>query len=189
MRSKLYVLLCLLVFILAASLAAQESADEQQMPPMGPPPEMQQIAWLAGDWDVHMKMGMNPDTTTWESTTGTCSYSYILDGAAMQLNYEGTAMGVPFLGTGLQCYDRETKMWQMTWTDNMSARITLYTGTVTDGNSVVTGEDLYNGEKFLTRITTGNHKGNSFDWKMDYSTDGGKTFIPSAVATYTKRTK
>lgn len=191
MRNKFYVLIGLLMIVLAATVSAQEAEKgtegQQQMPPMGPPTEMQQLSDLVGDWDVDMKMGMNPDTTTWEHSTGTCAYSYILDGAAMQMDYQGTAMGMPFLGIGLQCYDRETGMWQMTWTDNMSARISMYTGKMENGKTVITGEDLYNGEKFLTRITTFNQTKNSFDWKMEYSTDGGKTFLPSAYAKYTKQ--
>ena len=190
MRNRLYLLVGLLMIILAAAAVAQEPAGEQQAPPpMGPPPEMQDLSFLVGDWDVNMRMGMNPDTTTWETSTGTCTYAYILDGAVMQMNYEGTAMGMPFLGMGLQCFDRETGLWQVTWSDNMSARISLYTGKKENGKIVVTGEDLYYGQKFLSRLTTFNETKTSFDWTMEYSTDGGKTFLPSAFATYTKRVK
>jgi len=187
MRNKLYALTALLLMIMTVSVAAQESAEGQ--PPMGPPPEMQQLEPLVGVWDVQMKMGMSPDTTTWESSTGTCTYSYILDGAALEMDYQGTAMGMPFSGLGLQTFDRETGKWQVTWTDNMGARTSIYTGTMANGKTVVTGEDLYNGETYLTRITTFNQTKDSFDWKMDFSMDGGKTFQPSAFATYTRHGK
>jgi hypothetical protein len=186
MRHKLYALIGLLIIVMAASVAAQESAEQ---PPMGPPPEMQQLEPLVGVWDVQMKMGMNPDTTTWESSTGACTYAYILDGAALEMDYQGTAMGMPYSGLGLQTFDRETGKWQVTWTDNMGARTSIYTGTMENGKTVVTGEDLYNGETYITRISTFNHTKNSFTWTMDFSMDGGKTFQPSAVATYTRHGK
>lgn len=187
MRNKFYVLIGLLIILMAAPISAQESAEGQ--PPMGPPPEMKQLESLVGVWDVQMKTGMNPDTTTWESTTATCTYSYILDGAALEMDYQGTAMGMPYVALGLQTFDRETGKWQITWTDNMGARTSIYTGTMDDGKTIVTGEDLYNGVTYISRITTFNHTKNSFNSNMEFSMDGGKTFQPSAFATYTRHGK
>jgi hypothetical protein len=191
MKASLFMFICLLAALIAAGATADDATqtdtvDRQQTPPMGPPPEMKEISWLVGDWNVTMKSGMDPDTTTWTESQGTCTYKYVLGGAAMQFEYKGEAMGMPFEGMAVQCFDRETGMWQMSWTDNMSGRLSLYTGKRADHATVVIGEDIYNGQTYITRITSYNETSDAFDWKMEYSTDGGQTFLPSARAKYTR---
>jgi len=182
----LTLLLCSAVMI-GAALGQEAEGMEEMMGPMGPPPEMKEIAFLEGTWSVAMEWRMTPEEE-WVAAPGTATYMYVLDGAAMHMNYAGE-MGPdlpPMTGTMIQCYDRETKMWQSVWVDNMGARISLYTGTKVGDTTSLTGEDMYQGETMLTRIRTFNHTETSFDWTMENSSDGGKTFWMSGRAKYTK---
>lgn len=118
------------------------------------------------------------------------TYSYICDGAALQCVYAGDPMmpGMPaFSGMMLQAYDRETKMWQATWVDNMAGRISIYTGPSGGETIVLTGEDKMGGQTWLSRMTILNQTPTSYDWKMESSMDGGTTWVTSGTATYTKR--
>ena len=94
---------------------------------------------------------------------------------------------MPFTGLTVECFDRETGKWQSVWTDNISARITLYEGVEEAGGLVMVGEEMWQGQKSIGRITTYNLTENSFDWMMESSFDGGKSFIVTATAKYTKR--
>ncbi len=169
-------------------VAQQEAPQDQQMPPMGPPEEMKKCAALVGNWNAAMQMRMGPDAP-WEEFPGTSRYELALDGGALMMHHEATFAGMPmpFHGLGIQTWDRETKQWQMVWIDNMACRTTLYTGPAEkDGKTVVTGEEMWNGMKMISRITTYNEKPDSFDWLMETSMDGGQTWFESGKATYTR---
>ena len=160
--------------------------SEQSMPAMGPPEQMSDLDWLEGTWDVVMQSRWDP-SQDWMTSKGTSTYMYVLGGSAMHFVYKSEFMGRPFEGSGIQCYDRETKQWQVVWTDNMSARISMYEGTRTGDKTVMMGEDVYEGQTFLSRITTSEETKASFDWMMEYSMDNGQTWMVSGKAKYTRR--
>ncbi|MEW6051501.1 MAG: DUF1579 family protein [Candidatus Zixiibacteriota bacterium] len=184
---------CLMALPALAEEPAKPSGEQMQMPPMGPPEEMKQLAFLEGTWDVvsNFNISMDPTKEQWQESKATAVYSYIVDGAAMQCVYDGGADMMPgmppFKGFMLQAYNRETKKWQATWVDNMSGSISLYTGTHDAGKSVLEGEDMMGGQKWWTRMTSYDETPGAFKWKMEMSMDGGKTFVTSGTATYTKR--
>jgi hypothetical protein len=118
---------------------------------------------------------------------GTEKYESVYGDAALQFTNSQDMMGMPFIAGGLICYDREAKKWQMTWTDNMSAKISLYTGSRTADGSVFEGSELVNGVVSIYRMSTSKQTPTSFDWKGEMSTDGGKTWMTWGTAKYTKR--
>jgi hypothetical protein len=93
---------------------------------------------------------------------------------------------MPHHGLGLMAFDRETGQWQETWVDNFSARISLYTGKHMEGKHVVSGTDMYKGEKMYTRMTSSNFTDTSYDWMMENSMDG-ENWYTSMKGTYTKQ--
>lgn len=168
------------------AMAAQDTTKPPDMPPMGPPQEIKDVAYLVGDWD--MVGQMRQDTTQpWQEIKGSCTFSYTAGGAAMMMDYTGTMEGNVFQGVAIDTYDRETKKWQSIWIDNLSARITYYEGEKKDGQSVLIGEDRYLGQIYTIRLTSTKKTDKSFDWKMEMSTDGGKTFTTTMTTTYTKK--
>ncbi len=193
---KLTKLMLMLAMLMLASMAMAEEpakpAEGMPMPEMGAPKEMKDLAFLEGTWDVAAKFNMSMDgkTENWMESKATATYSFVLDGCAMQLQYSGDPMmpGMPaFSGMMLQMYDRETKQWQAVWTDNMGARASIYTGARTEGQTVLQGEDKMMGMTMLSRITAFNQTPTTFDWKMEYSVDSGKTWALSGTAKYTKK--
>jgi len=178
--SVTFVMLALIMSVAGASYA------QEGMPAMGPPPEMKEVDGLVGNWDVAMTWYMD---TLKMNSKGTATFSKILDGAALKMDYKSQMMGMAFDGLQLFTYDRETKQWQSVWVDNMGARIAVYTGTKKDGKMVMQGEERYMGQVMLDRITTYNQTPTSFDWKMENSMDGGKTWKLSGEAKYTKKEK
>ncbi|UCD62919.1 MAG: DUF1579 family protein [Candidatus Zixiibacteriota bacterium] len=162
-------------------------AGDMEMPPMGPPDEMVNLRWLEGTWDVAMKSRMSDTIDIWTDAVGTAVYEFILDGAVLKVTYQSEMMGMPFKGMMLQAFDRELQQWQATWVDNMSSRLSIYTGHDDGQRLVLTGEDIYMGEKLTTRITSIKTSEIGFDWTMEHSADGGQTFWTSATATYVKR--
>lgn len=187
-------ILCVLLILAgsampADSTMARDSMEHKmggQMPPMGPPEQMKDLAFLVGDWDVTGQMRMGPDQP-WQDYTGTSNYHYDCDGAVMASRYESAMMGMKYIGIGFQTYDREDKQWQMTWTDNMSGRMAMYTGYRKNGKTVMVGEDKWMGKTFLTRMTIYDETDSSYQWMMEHSMDGGQNWYTSMKAEYKKK--
>ncbi len=192
MKKLKLMLACCALMLCAAVAIAEDPAAPAGMPEMGPPKEMQQLATLVGTWDVASKFNMSQDPAVpqWMESKAVATYSYSADGAVMLCDYSGDPMMTgmpPFKGLMLQAWDRELKQWQATWVDNMSGRISIYTGTDDGKQLVMVGEDRMMGMVFLSRMTVFNRTDTSYEWKMEASMDGGKTWIDSGVAKYTKR--
>ncbi len=186
-------LLVLLAFMLAVAGAAfaddAKSGAEHATPEPGPPKESAERDWMIGTWDVVMKNRMDPSTENWTESKGVAVYTKVAGGAAIKTDFTSTMMEMPFEGLSLTCYDRELRQWQTTWVDNMSGRISLYTGKCDKSGSVFQGEELWMGQKSLSRLSSVNKSATAFDWKMESSMDGGKTWAVMMTASYTKRGK
>jgi hypothetical protein len=181
------ILVGLLILSVQAFAADTTLTLTQGMPQMGPPAEMKQVDYLIGTWDYSMKMKMTPEDTSWMESKGTDKYESVCGGAALFFTNTDDMAGMPFVAVGLMCYDSDSKKWQMTWTDNMSAKISLYTGNRTADGSVFEGTELMNGVVFLYRMTVSKQTPTSFDWKGEMSSDNGKTWMTWCMAKYTKR--
>jgi hypothetical protein len=153
----------------------------------GAPPEMEQMAFMEGVWDVHMKYRMGPDAP-WTEQTAVNTNTMILDGCVIKADFEGEMMDMAFRGISLISYNRIRGTWQTMWTDNMGMGMSMYDGGFEGDKIVFTGEDVMpGGVKALTRITSYNITDTSYDWLMEMSTDGGESWVESMQATYTKR--
>jgi hypothetical protein len=183
------VLLSFSLLIMAAIAVADHHEGQEmseEMPPMGPPEEMKQLSQFVGDWDAVGRFRMTPEED-WQDYTGSCTYKYIADGAILLMEYKAEMMGMAFSGYGWQCWDREKKEWQSTWADNMGGRITMYTGQKEGNKTVMTGDDLWQGQAYKTRMTTFDETDKSFKWLMEHSMDGGQIWYTGMEATYTKK--
>jgi hypothetical protein len=180
----------LVALILVGSVFADDSQmkEEQGMPQVGPAPQMKQLDFLLGTWDVAMKSRFNPSDTAWVETKGTAKYENILDGCIQKSSYESSMMGLPFEGLMLEGYNTDLKKWQAVWMDNTGGgRMSLYTGSEEGDSTVLAGSEVYMGQQVYTRIVMYDMTPTSFNWKMETSPDGGKTLVVFATAVYTKR--
>jgi len=186
--SKIIVTIGILAAMMIAAVAvAQDEMTGEGMPEMGPPTEIQDLGYMVGTWDVDMMTKWEPTDTAWMPMKGTAKYEYAAGGGALMMTFNSEFMGMPFVGTMLMTYDRETKKWQSIWVDNMSGRISYSDGAKTaDGKTVMEGKDIYQGQTYGSRTTVYNDDKTSFDWKMENSYDG-KTWVTTATAKYTKR--
>lgn len=191
MRTKSAVMLLFLALTVAAGLLlAQDTAKTEataQMPAMGPPEQMKQLAYVIGTWAVSGEMFMDPTSDNAMAFNATAEFEYALGNAAVIMHYSSSMMGMPFLGMSITTYDRELKEWQETWVDNMGARLMMMTGQEVDGKRVTQGIDRFMGQELLSKGTSWNITDTLFDWKMEQSTDKGKTWRTVMTATYTKK--
>ena len=154
---------------------------------MGAPEQMKEIAFLTGTWNVDMERPDDKNPGNWIKEKVVCTYKTVLDGCAMEMRFQGTMMGTLFKGYMLQSYDRNKKQWQTLWVDNMDAKMSFYTGQKHGDTLMVSGEEMLQGQEYLSRMSTFNHTPESFDWTMENSSDGGQTWTLVGKAKYTKK--
>lgn len=190
MKSKSIICLMVLTCLLITPAFAQDQAAGEknaEMPPMGAPEQMKELAFLEGTWDVNMEWLDEEDSTKWNKETAVCTYKKIIDGCGMQMSFVGSMMGMPFEGMMIQSYDRDRGEWQAAWIDIFGGKTSLYTGEKRGDTMSVSCEEIWQGQDYLSRMSTFNHTDKSFDWLMEASFDKGATWSTSGKAKYTKR--
>lgn len=89
---------------------------------------------LAGKFTVKSKMWMDPSKPP-EESSGAAERKWIMGNRYLQESYQGTFMGQPFEGMGIQGYDNVTKKYFGSWIDSGSTSMTLARGTMS-GNAI-----------------------------------------------------
>lgn len=81
--------------------------------------EHKQLAYFAGDWDVKTTMWMDPKAPP-QTSAGKSHGAAIMDGRFIEMHYEGSFEGQPFIGQGLLGFDNLKGKYFNTWIDSMS---------------------------------------------------------------------
>ena len=189
--------LCALFTLAMAMVATADETKKDSAAPvtdpmagmeMGAPKEMKTLDFLIGTWDCAMSM-RNPscDTCPRIPSTGVQIFSMTADGSAQLTTYNGQFMGMPFAGTGLTCYNRETKKFENVWIDNTSARFSKVEGNWEGEKFVLGGPDHMGPLNWITRQTTSKTSETTFDWTYESSYDNGATYSTEVKISYTKR--
>jgi hypothetical protein len=138
--SRLAVLGCLAVLVVVPAALAQDKppaggmskeqlAMMEAMQKAGTPGENHKLlASMVGDWAFVNRMWTDPAAPPTEST-GTASYTMLMDGRFLVGHYQGTMMGMEFDGRGVTGYDNTTKQFQSVWLDNFGTMMMFMTGT------------------------------------------------------------
>ena len=188
MRKMQYVrMLVLSGLMLGVPVFAQQTGESAapQMPPMGPPPELQQLAKMAGTWDYAGEVRMGADAP-WMPHTATSVNAFTCGGAIFQTEFSSTMMGMEMKGLSLTAYDRETGKWQTTWSDNIAARISYFEGEFKEGKLVFSGQDKIPGGTIYSRFTYSDITDTTHQFLMENSADG-QTWYTSMKGKYTKK--
>lgn len=185
---RLRILLTALAVLMLAvpAMADHHESGEMEMPPMGPPAEMKELAYLEGDWDVAMKYTMAPGQD-WIESTGTCTYEFVLGGGALHSSFKGEMMGMPMTGYQIMTYDREQQRYESIWIDSMACRTSETAGQLDGDTMVFTGTDLHMGAEYEMKLTTTKKSDDMFTFVMDMSMDGGENWFTGMKMTYTKK--
>ena len=138
-------ILVLLVLFLAMPLFAQNMDTS-----MGP--EHARQLERAGTWDVHSKMWMAPGTAPMESD-GVSVCEAVMVGRYTIDRYSSNVFGMIYEGLGMNGYDKQTKQYWSTWSDNMNTGIGIMYGTVDESGKVFTYFGEVHEEKVKSVIT------------------------------------
>ncbi len=167
-----------LVLISATRMASSGSSESAELAAeSGPPPEMAQLAPLIGEWRCVTKT-LQPDGS-YRSGEATWKFFYILDGFAILDEWRSTKPdGAPTLGVNIRHYDLAAGHWVARWLSTSDMQWKSFEATYGEGRFVMTGQGTTaTGEVRDSRVTFYHMKKRSFRWRLDWSMDGGETWI------------
>lgn len=152
------------------------------------PDEIQQFGRLVGVWRVEQEIRMR-DGSWRKEPAGVWVWKYAVGGFGVQdLWYQNAErlpsyignLGHDYLLTALRVYDPASKSWKVAWISNSGggeggAVFGEFEAKEESGEIVMRGPA--NEKVGPQRIVFHNFTDNGFNWKSEYSRDGGKTWL------------
>jgi hypothetical protein len=151
----------------------------------------ERLEFFVGDWDVVTKLWMGGPGSPAQESTGTATYSWLMEGRWLATDFQGNMMGMPFDGFQLTGYDNYRREYVGIWVDSMSTSLSVSSGRLDQEGTVITmyGEmddpslgHLGKMAKYVTRIVDEN----TFVFEIhDLAIGGDATKV--VEMTYTRR--
>jgi hypothetical protein len=155
------------ILLLASPIWAQQEGEQPEMPSpeqmeavmklLQPGEHHEHMAQTVGKWKTVAKMWQMPGAPPTESE-GTSEVVAVMDGRYFKTTYDGTFMGQPFNGMGIDGYDNIRKKHVGSWIDTMGTGIMNYEGTCSDDHKVLTTyaevDDPMSGQRIKMRQVT-----------------------------------
>ena len=141
--------------------------------PQAKVPESALYGRFVGTWDVSYEI-YDKDGKV-RPYRGQVTYSWILDGGAMQEIWTSDAHNKepqPY-GTTIDFYDGKRQRWTAVWIYPAQGMTTVVTGSEVDGRIVLTGRDEAGA---IQRWSINDIQTDSFVWRFESSNDEGKTW-------------
>jgi hypothetical protein len=123
---------------LAAGVLLGGAAAAQEMPMPKPGPEHKVLEMDAGTWDATVEMSMAPGTPP-SVSQGTEVNTVGCGGLCLITDFKSVMAGSPFHGHGTATWDPAKKKYVGTWTDSMSAGISISESTYDPATNTATG--------------------------------------------------
>jgi len=128
-----------IIVALTASLVMPAAMVAQEMPPLPRPgPEHELLKTDAGTWDAVVEVMASPGAPP-SKATGVETNVIGCGGLCLITDFKSEMMGQPFQGHGLTTYDMAKKKYVGSWTDSMSAGMSLSESTYDAAAKKATG--------------------------------------------------
>jgi hypothetical protein len=115
--------------------------------------------WL-GEWDVY-----------WADKQGTNRIESILDGAAIQENFDGDGL----VGMSVSVFSKEDSRWHQTWVDNTGSYLD-FAGEFVEGKMILARNGIVEGKAVKQRMVWYEITKDAFLWNWERSDDDGITW-------------
>lgn len=141
-----------------------------------------------GAWTVQLSRLQQPLTgsTTWVDYEGTSIVRQVWDGRANlgELEVDGTGH---IQGLSLRLYNPESQEWRISWANSRDGTLgPPMIGGFRNGRGEFFGQESFNGRAIYVRFIFSDITPTSFRFEQAFSDDGGKTWEPNWIATFTR---
>ena len=141
------------------------------------PPETAQFAFLVGRWDCRTKFA-KPDGSGYNEGNAVWTGYFILNGWAIQDDWESEFPAGTFRGTNIRSFNTETGKWDNRWLPAGTLQWKYFQSEQRDDAMVMTGGEGKDPRgTFIDRNTFYEIEPDRWRWRKDRSYDGGETWF------------
>lgn len=173
--------------VCAMVVAAQPAPSAAQTP--GAQGGQHDFDFEFGDWKAHVSRLLHPLTGDkhWVEYDGTSVVHPLWGGRANIGELDVTGPAGHILGASLRFYNPDAHQWNVTWVNSHDGMPgTPLVGGFQSGRGAFYDEDTLDGRSIYARFIFSDVTPASFKIVQSFSADGGKTWEPNWVATFTK---
>ena len=178
---RIYLLLLSFIFVLQPINLAAQSSDAKD--------GQRDFDFQLGTWKTHVKRLRKPlsGSTDWVEYDGISVVRKVWDGRAslIELKVEGPAGRIE--GMGLRLYNPETRLWSINWASSSDGTLQLpMYGEFKNGRGDFYDHEIFNGKNIFARNSFFDITPTSVSFEQAFSEDGGKTWEPNWIMTFTR---
>lgn len=142
-----------------------------------------------GSWRAKLKRLVDPlsGSEEWVEYEGTSVVRRVWDGEANlgELDVEGPAGRIR--GLTLRLYDPQARQWYIRWANARDGAVgEPMIGGFEGNRGVFYNQELFSGRAILVRFVFSDISESAFEFEQAFSDDGGKSWEPNWVATFTR---
>lgn len=142
-----------------------------------------------GSWDVHLRHLRRPLTGSneWAELDGTSVVRRVWTGRANLGELEVKNKTTRIEGLSLRVYTPESRQWNIHWANSKDGRVgPAMVGQFTNGRGEFFNQELFDGRAIFVRFIFSDITATSFRLEQAFSADGGKTWEPNWLASFTR---
>jgi hypothetical protein len=142
-----------------------------------------------GSWKVHLRRLLHPLTgsNTWVDLEGTSIVRKVWDGRANLGELKVDNASAHLEGLSLRLYNPESHQWSIYWANAKDGSLgTAMVGQFTNGRGEFFNQESFQGKAIYVRFIFSDIRPTSFRIEQSFSADGGKTWEPNWITTFTR---
>lgn len=173
------------IIALAIAALALPAAPSAQTLPDG----QHDFDFELGRWHVHLERLVRPLThsTTWVSLEGTSVVRPVWSGLANLGELEVDGPNGHVEGLSFRVYDPRARQWRIHWANSADGVLgPAMVGGFRNGRGEFYDQEDFNGRAILVRFIFSGLAKTAFKLEQAFSDDGGKSWEPNWIATFTK---
>ena len=183
------VLAILICALYAFSAAAQVSSASAQDPGTPQRDGRHDFDFEFGSWKAHLKLLLHPlsGSDAWVDLDGTSVVRKVWDGRANlgELTVDNSTTHIE--GLSLRLYNPQTRQWSIYWANSKDGSLGApMVGQFKNGRGEFFNQDTFQGRAIYVRFIFSELAQNSFRLEQAFSQDGGRTWEPNWIATFTR---
>lgn len=143
-----------------------------------------------GSWKAHLRRRLNPQTgsNTWVEYDGTSIVRKVWEGRANLGEFNVENGQTRLQGLSLRLYNPQSHQWNISWANSNDGSLTTpMIGGFKNGRGEFYDQEIYQGKSIYARFIFSDITPASFQLEQAYSADGGKTWEPNWIATFTRQ--
>ena len=142
-----------------------------------------------GAWKTHIRRLLHPLTgsSDWVDLDGTSIVRKVWDGRANLGELEVSNPTVHLEGLSLRLYNPQSRQWSIYWSNSRDGSLgTAMVGQFKNGRGEFYDQETFQGAAIYVRFIFSDITPTSFRLEQAFSADGGKTWEPNWVATFSR---